>query len=357
MKSFILLALVALSCSGPQTDEQWMKKAVKIHSRITSIDTHNDTPMAFLSKRRRVDIGKKDSLLQVDLVKMKKGLLDGTFFAAFVWQSPRTDSIYPIVTARTFRTIDSIYAQVGRNPDQAGIATKPDDLLRLKKAGKRAIYIGIENGFAIGKDLANIKRFRDRGVNYITLSHTRNNDICDSSTDTIAEHNGLSDFGREVVREMNRCGVMVDVSHISEKAFYDVLEETKVPVIASHSSVKALCNHPRNLTDQQLLALKKNGGVIQIAVFRTYLKENGQAGVKDVADHIDYAVKLVGIDHVGIGTDFDGGGGVKDCDDASQLKNITVELLKRGYTEEELAKIWSLNFLRVMREVQQAAQV
>lgn len=356
-KTYFLFALLfLLGCNGTPSEEQLMKKAEKLHSRITSLDTHNDTPMAFLSKRRKVDIGQKDSLLQVDLVKMKEGFLDGTFFAAFVWQSPRTDSIYEIVPAKTFRTIDSIYAQIGRNQELAEIATEPEDLARLKKAGKRAIYIGIENGFAIGRDLENIRRFKERGVNYITLCHSYNNDICDSSSDTITEHNGLSDFGREVVKEMNRCGIMVDVSHIAEKSFYDVVAETQVPVIATHSAVKALCNHDRNMTDDQLRKLKENGGVIQIAVFDKYIKEGGHANVKDVADHIDYAVKLIGIDHVGIGTDFDGGGGVEGCNNASELKNITVELLRRGYNEEDIAKIWSQNALRVMTKAREYAQ-
>lgn len=355
MNSLIVIFSLLFLGFGELTPEQLLKKAEKIHSRITSVDTHNDTPMAFLSKKRRIDIGVRTPSLQVDLVKMKEGLLDGTFFAAFIWQGVRNDSMYRQVTQRTFTTIDSIYAQIGRNSDKAEIALIAEDLLRLKKEGKRAIYIGIENGYALGLDIANVRRFKERGVNYITLCHSYNNDICDSSSDTTAEHNGLSNFGRQVVSEMNKCGVMVDVSHIAEKSFYDVIKETRVPVIATHSGVKVLCNHNRNMTDEQLLALQKNGGVIQIAVFSTYIKKNGGATVSDVVDHIDYAVKLIGIDHVGIGTDFDGGGGVKGCSDASQLKNITVEMIRRGYKEKDIAKIWSLNTLRVLKAAQDYA--
>jgi membrane dipeptidase len=278
----------------------------------------------------------------------------------------------------------------------AKIVLNPDDAYQAEKEGKRAIFIGIENGYPIGNDLSLIGHFYKRGARYITLCHTRNNDICDSSTDS-TEFNGLSDFGVQVVKEMNRLGMMVDVSHISDSSFYDVLKVSEVPVIASHSSSRAICNHPRNLTDDMLIKLAENGGVAQVCILSDYVKEmpiNPQrdsaqnalrekyrgfddltdeemknarkewyginktfppnlATVQDYVDHIDHMVKVAGIDHVGIGTDFDGGGGVNGCYDVSEMQNITIELVKRGYTEEEITKIWGGNIMRVMREVQQ----
>ncbi len=265
----------------------------------------------------------------------------------------------------------------------AEIATTPEDAYRLKKSGKIAAFIGMENGYPIGKDISLIKQYYDLGARYITLAHTKNNDICDSSTDPAGpENNGLSQFGIEVVKEMNRLGMMVDISHISDKSFYDVLKVTNAPVIASHSSCRALCGSPRNLTDDMLLALKENGGVIQICILGNYLKTpepnpelesklkelkdkygdyntlsdsvkkvvrkayrdiqktyEKPATVKDVVDHIDHVVQVIGIDYVGIGTDFDGGGGVDGCSTASEMKNITIELVtsrvfKVGYNKD-----------------------
>ncbi len=290
--------------------------------------------------------------------------------------------------------IDSIHSHLARSGHTAGLAFTPGDAYRLEKEGKRTVFIGIENGYPVGDDLSNIAYFYGKGARYITLCHTRNNHICDSSTDT-TEHNGLSSFGEEVVREMNRLGMMVDVSHISDSSFYDVLAVTSVPVIASHSCARAICDHPRNLNDDMLRALAANGGVIQMCILSDYVKTPAPnperdsafqairekyryftdlteeeekaarrdwhradslhprvlATVSDAVDHIDHMVNVAGIDHVGIGTDFDGGGGLADCQDASQLVNITVELYRRGYSPEEIRKIWGGNIMRVMQQV------
>ena len=273
-------------------------------------------------------------------------------------------------------------------------------LTGIRKAGKIAAFIGLENGYPIGKDISKVKQFYDLGARYITLAHTRNNDICDSSTDPEGpENNGLSPFGIQVVKEMNHLGMMVDISHISDKSFYDVLKTTTAPVIASHSSCRAFCGSPRNLTDDMLLALKENGGVIQICILGNYLKtpepnpeldaklkelqtrygdynalpEDSKklvrteyraiqkkyekpATVKDIVDHIDHAVQVIGIDYVGIGTDFDGGGGVEGCRNASEMKNITIELLRRGYSKSDITKIWGGNIMRVLRKVEEVAK-
>ena len=274
-----------------------------------------------------------------------------------------------------------------------------DDAYRIKRLGKIAAFIGLENGYPIGLDLSRIKQYYENGARYITLAHTKNNDICDSSTDSKGpESNGLSPFGVEVIKEMNHLGIMVDVSHISDKAFYDVLKVTKTPVLASHSSCRALCGSPRNLTDDMLLALKENGGVIQICILTNYLKtpepnpelaeklkelqnRYGEydslpdvtkkkmreeyravqkkyeklATVKDVVDHIDHVVQVIGIDYVGIGTDFDGGGKVDGCSSVAEMKNITIELLRRGYSKNDITKIWGGNVMRVLRKAEETA--
>jgi membrane dipeptidase len=278
-----------------------------------------------------------------------------------------------------------------------GLAVDPAGARRLKKDGKLTAFIGLENGYPIGRDLALVKLFYDNDVRYITLCHSSDNDICDSSTDRRdPEDKGLSDFGRKVVAECNRLGMIVDISHASERSFFDVLVASKAPIIASHSSARAVCDNPRNLTDDQLRALAKNGGVIQICFLGAYVKtppvipEREQAlkemeakygnprdirddalrakamaerdainqkfpqvrpTVKDLVDHIDHVRKVVGIDYVGIGTDFDGGGGVVGCDDVSGMIHVTEELIRRGYTDREIEKIWGGNFFRVFDKI------
>jgi membrane dipeptidase len=330
---------------------------------------------------------------------MMEGGLHAEFFAVFTGQGPRDDSSYNKVHQKALDIFSAIHKNVGKNFAMAEIAYTSDDAYRLKKAGKIAAFIGVENGYPIGRDLSRIQQYYDLGARYITLSHTKNNDICDSSTDPAGpENNGLSSLGLQVVKEMNRLGMMVDVSHISDKSFYDVLKATSTPVIASHSSCRALCGSPRNLTDDMLLALKENGGVIQICILGNYLKTpepnpeldtslkelqnrygeynsltdstkkimrneyreiqkryEKPATVKDVVDHIDHAVQVIGIDYVGIGTDFDGGGGVEGCRTVAEMKNITIELLRRGYSKADITKIWGGNVMRVLRKVEEIA--
>jgi len=348
------------------------------------------------------DMGIRQEEGSVDFPRMIEGGLDAEFFAVFTGQGPRNDSAYNRVHNKAMGILDAIHKNVKKNSSLAEIAYTADDAYRLKKNGKLAAFIGIENGYPIGLDLSRIKQYHDLGARYITLCHSRNNDICDSSNDPGGpEHNGLSQFGIQVVKEMNNIGMMVDVSHISDKSFYDVLSVTKAPVIASHSSSRALCCNPRNLSDDMLLALKGNGGVIQICILSAYLKtiepnpEMGSklkelqnrfgsydtissedrksqmrkeyreirkryeklAAVTDVVDHIDHVVQVAGIDHVGIGTDFDGGGGVEGCMNVSEMKNITIELLRRGYSKKEVEKIWSGNIMRVLRKAEETASL
>jgi microsomal dipeptidase-like Zn-dependent dipeptidase/gamma-glutamyl-gamma-aminobutyrate hydrolase PuuD len=351
------------------SEAELYRMAKKIHKNIYSIDSHCDTPMYFPYK---IDIGKRNPLLKIDLHKMgetsgeqfsnyqlkvevpqmQDGLLDASFMVAYLKQGKRDEKSLQKTVAKTESIIKELIRQVENNHDIVEIAKSTGDLKRLKKEGKKAIFIGIENGYGLGKDINNVKKFADMGVTYITLSHNGDNDICDAAVKSHSEHNGLSEFGKEVVREMNRLGVMVDISHTSEKTSLDVLEISEFPIIASHSSAKALCNHARNISDKLMHAIADKGGVIQICLYTYFLRKDGKATVKDAVDHIDYVVKTVGIDHVGIGSDFDGGGGIKGVNAANEMPQITIELLRRGYREEDIAKIWGGNLMRVMDIVQ-----
>lgn len=330
-------------------------QAKEMHKRFLSVDTHTDTPFWF--KRDGFSIADREQN-RVNLPKMEEGYLDGVFLAAFIWQGKRDEASLNKAVANVTSLVKGIHQQAELHKDLCGIAYTSEDFARLKKERKKAFFIGIENGYGIGKDLSNIARFKKMGVNYITLCHSYDNDICDSSTHTNNEWNGLSPFGAEVVKEMNRQGVMIDMSHASEKSFYDVLKLTKTPIICSHSSSKALRNHDRNLTDNQLRALAKNGGVAQVCLLDAYLNPNKKkACLSDAIRHIDHMVKVAGIDHVGIGSDFDGGGGIIGCQGDNDFIQITVKLIERGYTEEDIAKIWGGNLLRVLSEVQAAATI
>ncbi|MFB6319986.1 dipeptidase [Saccharicrinis sp. FJH54] len=391
------LAFLLFSCT--ETMEQ---KADRIHKTMVTLDSHTDTPLNLMDStfdmRQMHDPVVTHS--KYDYPRMQAGGLDAAFFAVFVGQAARTEEGNQKVILKAHQIMDAISREVNKNSDLVGLAVDPDDAARLKAEGKRAIYIGIENGYAIGNNIDLLDEYYSKGVRYMTLCHTRNNDICDSSTDS-TEFNGLSEFGFQVLQRMNDLGMLVDVSHISDSSFYDVIRASRTPVIASHSCAREICDNPRNLTDDELKALSENGGVIQMCILSDYVKApapnpkrdsamaelkqrynsfknlteeqnkklwqewrevddmypNELATVSDVVDHIDHIVQVAGIDHVGIGTDFDGGGGVKDCYDVSQMKNITIELLRRGYSEEDIAKIWSGNFMRVFREVQRLRKV
>ncbi len=325
------------------------RHAKEIHRRILSLDTHTDTPLDFDVS---YNIGTREKT-QVCLPKMREGKLDGQYLACWVRQGPCDEENSLKAIDRVDELIRHIYRQVEMNGEQCAIARTPDDLSRLKTEGKKAFYIGIENGYGIGKDLKNITRFHDAGVTYITLCHTRNNDICDSSSDTTARWNGLSPYGRKVVKEMNRLGIMIDLSHAAESTFWDVLKYSKAPVIVSHSSASAIYRHDRNLTDEQLRALAAHGGVAQACLVDEFLNPDAKkTNLTDFMKHLLHMVEVAGIDHVGIGSDFDGGGGVKGCNGDNDFINITVRLLEHGFTETDIAKIWGGNFLRVMKQVQ-----
>ena len=394
-----LLFFIPVDIFGKKRDIDKIVEA--IHKKILSVDSHTDTPLRLMQPgfdiTVRHDAAKDHSKL--DFPRMKEGDLDAAFFGVFVSQGKRDDEGNRKAKQRAFDLFDTIHSMLKKCPRIAGLALSPDDALKLKKEGKRAVFIGVENGYPVGTDIDMIQGLYNRGARYITLCHTKNNDICDSSTDTV-EFNGLSEFGTNVVKMMNRVGMMIDVSHISDKSFYDVLSITKAPVIASHSCAKALCNNPRNMTDSMLVALAENGGVIQMCILSDYVKSpqpnpvrdsvraalrkrynnfdnlpdsvmkvarkewyavdekypQKLATVSDVVDHIDHIVKIAGIDHVGIGTDFDGGGGVTGCFDVSEMKNITKELLLRGYSESDIRKIWGGNLMRVMEKVCKVAK-
>lgn len=325
------------------------KMAKDIHTRILSVDTHTDTPLWFT--RGNFSVGMRKSN-QVSIQKMEEGKLDAQFLAAFLAQKELDEASSQKAVEKCHKMIEGIYADVAKYKDDCGIALTEEDARRLKAEGKKAFFIGIENGYAIGKDIKNVKKYKDMGVQYMTLSHSYDNDICNSSSNTADASKGLTAFGRKVVKEMNKVGMMIDVSHVSEGTFWDVIKLSKDPIFASHSSVRALCDHDRNLTDEQLRALAKNGGVIQICIYGGYLNKDAKtASVDDVVRHIDHAVKVAGIDHVGIGSDFDGGGGVLGCAGDNDMINITVKLIEKGYSEEDLRKIWGGNFFRVMNQV------
>ena len=325
------------------------KMAKDIHARILSVDTHTDTPLWFT--RGNFSVGMRKSN-QVSIQKMEEGKLDAQFLAIFLAQKELDEASSQKAVEKCTKMIEDTYADVAKYKDDCGIALTEEDALRLKAEGKKAFFLGIENGYGIGKDIKNVKKYKDMGIQYMTLSHSYDNDICNSSSHTADASKGLTAFGRKVVKEMNKVGMMIDVSHVSEGTFWDVIKLSKDPIFASHSSVRALCDHDRNLTDDQLRALAKNGGVVQICIYGGYLNKNEkEASIEDVVKHIDHAVKVAGIDHVGIGSDFDGGGGVLGCAGDNDMINITVKLIEKGYSEEDLRKIWGGNFFRVMNQV------
>lgn len=322
--------------------------AKDIHRQIVTIDSHTDTPMIFPGS---FDLGKKEGG-KVNLPFMEEGMIDATFMVAYIPQGKRDDASLKQATAYAIERLNEVKRQERINSSRMGIAYTPADIYRLKGEGKRAICLGVENGYAIGKELNNLQLFKDMGVSYITLCHNGANDICDSARGD-AEWNGLSPFGKQVVAEMNRLGIMIDLSHAAERTFYDVLEQSKVPVIASHSSVRTLCDHPRNLTDEQIKAIAGKHGVVQVCLYAGFInKEEDKASLTDAINHIDYIANLVGIDFVGIGSDFDGDGELIGCRSSNELINITVRLMQKGYDEIDIQKIWGGNLLRVMTEAQ-----
>ena len=419
--SFVLALLVGVSCGGSEpmesvadvapSEDEIVEQARGIHERVLTIDTHDDIPFNFATEE--VDPGVRGER-KVDLPKMREGLLDVGYFVVFVGQTPRTPENYEKAKSDAMTKFDAIHRMTDEMyPDEIGFANTADEIESIHAAGKLVATIGIENGYVIGKDLSLVEKYHELGARYMTLAHGGHNDIADSATpradEPESEHDGLSEFGEEVVAEMNRVGMMVDVSHISKQAMLDAVVASRAPVVGSHSSMRAINDHPRNMDDEQLLALKDNGGVIQTVALGAFVKSTSPerqdaiatlreemgiegrnvarslaeqelsedeyearlseyetrlaqideqwppADVADFVDHIDHGVDLIGIDHIGISSDFDGGGGIVGWNDASETGNVTLELVRRGYSEEEIAKLWGGNLLRVLREAERIA--
>jgi len=379
-----------------------LAQAKAIHARILTLDTHLDVPIVM--RRADFDITEEHSVhehaSQVDFPRFRAGGLDGGFFSVYLGQGPRTLEGNADARKRAHAIIDDIEALVAEHPDECALALTPADAERIRQEGKIVIFMGIENGYAIGRDLDELVRFAQRGVRYFGVTHSSNNDLADSSTDAAGyEHFGLTDLGRAAVRLCNELGVMVDVSHMSDKSFYDVLEITRAPIVASHSGSYAMYPHPRNMNDDMLKAIARNGGVVQMNMFSGYLMDvppnpertqafrdwfakyrNGReltpeedaaalaerialqkrfpkplATVATVVDHIDHMVEVMGIAHVGVSGDFDGGGGVEGANDVGEMHNLTVEMLRRGYSEQHLEMFWGGNVMRVLGDCQRIA--
>lgn len=330
-------------------EAQSFSTAKRMHQRILTLDSHCDTPMFF---EKNISFHKRDPQILVDLHKMHEGHLDATIMVAYLKQEERSEAGWAAATAKANLLLDQIEEIARKNCTAIQIARTPQDLYRLKDEGKKAIMLGIENGYALGRDLSLLEHFKQRGVVYITLCHNGNNDICDSAKAPAEEHHGVSPFGEQVIKEMNRLGIMVDLSHASEKSFYDALEISSTPIVCSHSSCRSLCDVPRNLTDDQLRSIARKGGVVQVTLYHGFLRKDGAASVRDALEHLNHMIRIMGVDHVGIGTDFDGDGGIPGCASASELINFTRLLIKERYNEEDLRKIWGGNFLRVMQQVQ-----
>jgi len=404
MSSLALLSVAALSAQPASNEADLVRRARAIHERVIALDTHNDIePENFTAQKnytQRLDT-------QVNLPKMIEGGLDASFFIVYVGQpnpAQQPDSLSPAGYDRAYKQDIEKFEAVHRlteqiAPDKIGLALTADDVRKIAASGRKVALIGVENGYGIGEDLRRVKEFYDRGGRYMSLAHNGNNQLSDSNTgerDGYTWKNGISPMGERVIAEMNRLGMMVDVSHPSKASMLQTVALSKAPVIASHSAVRALADHSRNMDDEQLLAMKKARGVVQVVAFASYVKVQpqpaggrargaggrgrgaadetaapcpidsraappapaapGRATVKDFVDHIDYGVRLIGIDHVGISSDFDGGGGIDGWNSAAETFNVTLELVRRGYGEKAIAKLWSGNLLRVWRDVEKIAK-
>ena len=330
-------------------------KAKAIHNRILTLDSHCDTPMFF---PQGVKFDHRDSRILVDLHKMTEGHQDAVTMVAYLPQPKvgedfREKVEFPVEGPKEYAELifSKIEDIVAANKEYLSIARTPVDLYVNKLAGRKSIMLGIENGLALESDINNVKHFANRGIVYITLCHNGDNDICDSARGSNT-HNGVSAWGEKVIKEMNAQGVMVDLSHAAEKSFYDALDISATPIVCSHSNCKSLCDHPRNLTDDQLRKLAQKGGVAQITLYHGFVCKDGEATILDAMKHLEHAISIMGIDHVGLGTDFDGDGGIRGLANSSELMNFTIELMRRRYSIEDMEKIWGGNWLRVMKLVQ-----
>ena len=334
----------------------------RLHHRILTLDTHCDTPMLF---PQGIRFDRRDKTALVDLHKMTEGRLDATIMVAYLPQ-PKQGETFTSIVRKAYPSVaelkdatpkgyadmifDKIEAIVASNQSYISLARTPSELFANKRQGRKSIMLGIENGLALEGDIANVEYFARRGIVYITLCHNGDNDICDSAKGC-ATHNGVSQFGEKVIAEMNRLGIMVDMSHAGEKSFYDALDISSKPIVCSHSSARSLCDHPRNLTDDQMRQLARKGGVAQITLYPGFLRTVGKASIEDALQHLNHAIDIMGIDHVGLGTDFDGDGGVPGIADASEIMNFTRSLLIRRFSADDIQRIMGGNFVRVMKEI------
>ena len=334
----------------------WLVKEAKLfadakalHHSILTLDTHCDTPMLF---PQGIRFDRREPKALVDLQKMTEGRLDATIMVAYLPQTP-SDEYRGVTSPMDYADMifDKIETIVASRNDYLCIARTPKELFANRRNGRKSIMLGIENALALNGDPSNVKHFAQRGVVYITLCHNGDNDICDSAKGCNT-HNGVSRLGEKVIAEMNRHGIMVDLSHAGEKSFYDALEISSTPIVCSHSSSRALCDHPRNLTDDQMRQLARKGGVAQITLYPGFLRTTGEATLIDALEHLDHAISIMGIEHVGLGSDFDGDGGVKGIADASEIINFTRHLLARRYNATDIQRIMGGNFMRVMTEIQ-----
>ncbi len=329
------------------------KEAKRLHSAIVTLDSHCDTPMFF---PQGADFSRRDSKIKMDLPKMTDGQLDAAIMVAYVPQPVGKqvwEDVAPFHTAGPAEyaslIFDKIEATVAKCPDRLAIARSSHDLLRNKSEGRKSIMLGIENALAIGKDLSLVEHFKNRGAIYFTLCHNGDNQVCDSARKSEKTWNGLSPFGERLVKEMNRQRVIVDLSHAAETSFYDALEISQFPVVCSHSNCKAVCSHERNITDDQLRALAKNGGVCQLTLYDGFVSNNPkEADIHRFMEHLDHAVRIMGVEHVGIGSDFDGDGGIPGLNDASDMLNFTRQLLLKRFSEDRIRMIWAQNWMRIM---------
>lgn len=352
----IILVGVTMVCNARVDSDSLYRHARRLHNEYISLDSHTDAPLEWAAKDYHL-AGKHPNCVTLD--KMDAGALDAQYLAAYVASDYRTRGgrrVYPLDSAtfanrraEVIRLLNIAQREIDANPGRCGLARTAADVQRLKSEGRHAFLLGVENGICIGRDIDFVDTLATRGVTYITLTHVYDNQLCTSSSKTRNRRAGLTPTGRAVVERMNALGVIIDLSHCSERTFYDVIEMTTRPVVCSHSGVKAIRNHDRNLTDDQLRAIARNGGVIQIVAYRGFVGRGRNTDVSRMVDHIDHAVRIAGIDHVGIGTDFDGGGHLVGLRDDADFINITVELIRRGYKDEDIGKILGANFLRVLQ--------
>lgn len=330
------------------------------HSRNITLDSHCDTPMFF---PQGIHFDQRDPRILYDLHKMQEGGPDAVTMVAYLPQPKPGETFAQIAplgakTPREYADLifDKIEDTILSDSRYIAHARSEADILRNKRNGQRSLLTGIENGLAIEDDISNVQHFANRGITYITLCHNGDNQICDSARNSLNTHGGVSPFGAQVIAEMNRLGLMVDLSHAGEKSFYDALQISRTPIVCSHSNSRALCDVPRNITDEQMRALASAGGVCQITLYNGFLRTDGNATITDAIRHLEHAIDIMGIEHVGLGTDFDGDGGIPGLADASELVNFTKALLRRRYSETDMSLIWGGNWLRVMNLCQQSAQ-